>query len=282
MPPRRRGVLAVLEVARDEKISAEEILLLQADADTRYSEGYVHAMRAAAGQRTAASFLVEGLAHPPPTFDLQHPGFRRLSEKIDACMDGWMVPDPYQVIVDDKVSGYLLSDYISWGGHIREFDSQGQEVHAETTRLFIKGKLMGAERIVAPTAIAYPSRRKLLENPVRHFATAGFPREDRWMEDWLRSYSGPNSLAIFDTPDSESALDTAIAMRRAHLFILFNILPLKIAELMGNSIEPFNTRAEGREILLKLRDISKEEVLGNTAYLFERIFSMIENLQRVH
>ena len=192
-----------------------------------------------------------------------------------------MVPDPYQVIVDDKVSGYLLSDYLSWGGHIREFDSHGQEVHSETTRLFIKGKFNGAERIVVPTAIAYPSRRKLLENPVLHFATAGFPREDRWIENWLRSYRGPNGLAIFDEPESEAALDAAIAMRQAHLFILFRMLPLKIADLMGEFIEPFNIRPQEREMLLTLRDISKEGVLGNTAFLFERIFSMIESLLRV-
>ena len=35
--------------------------LLQADADTLYSEGYVHAMSAAAGQRTDAGFLLRAL-----------------------------------------------------------------------------------------------------------------------------------------------------------------------------------------------------------------------------
>ncbi len=50
----------------------------------------------------------------------------------------------------------------------------------------------------------------------------------------------------------------------------------------GSPIEPFNIRPQEREMLLTLRDVSKKGVLGNIAHLFERIFSMIESLLRVH
>jgi hypothetical protein len=45
--------------------------------------------------------------------------------------------------------------------------------------------------------------------------------------------------------------------------------------------QPYGTSPQEREMLLKLRDISQGGVWGNTAHLFERIFSMIENLRRL-
>ena len=103
--------------------------------------------------------------------------------------------------------------YFAWGAHRREYTSRGAELHAETARLFIRGKIRGAVRVRAGDAVALPSRRKILENPIKHFASAGFPREESWWPMWRATYDGPVDLAAFEDAKSLAALAPAIVTR---------------------------------------------------------------------
>lgn len=227
VPPRHRGALAAQEIAENDGIPLEEMLVLQADGDTIYEPGYIDAMRdtaTAAGPNT----LIEGSTHPPHRFLVGHPGYQRLANGVDAAVEPLCVPDELDVIVDDKVAGFTVATYRAWGGHRREYNSKGVELHAETTRLFIRGVVQGGMRARATGAFAQPSRRKILRNPVRHFATAGFPRGEAWWRSWNAQYAGPYDLAAFEDPAALSSLAPAMAARRAHMLVLFAALPVMI------------------------------------------------------
>lgn len=227
VPPRSAGVEAAARVAQAQGILPSELLILQGDADTIYHEGYVRAFRSAAEDRRPALF--EGLTHPPHRFLEGHPGYQHLADAVDEEMRPFLVDDALDVMVDDKVCGYSLAGYRVWGGHRREYRSDGREIHAETSRLFLRGKAAGAVHVRVPHAEATPSRRKILRNPIRHFATGGFPRDEAWWRSWSRGYSGPRGLPEFEREDARKRLVAAVAMRKAHLLALMSALPLMVA-----------------------------------------------------
>lgn len=223
VPARHAGVLAAARHAAGLGIPPERTLLLQADADTHYGPGYVEAMRDAA-DRYGAGLLFEGASIPPP--DDPCAAFRGLEAASDADFDA--CDDGSDVVVDDKVVGYLLSDYAAWGGHRREYGVRPphDEIMAETSRLLIRAKMrFGARRIRVDDAEATTSSRRILEDPALAFATAGFPREAAWREVWDASYSGPRSLRSFAFEEPAHLLSEAIVTRRRHLEAMFRHLP---------------------------------------------------------
>lgn len=224
VPPRVKGIAAAAHVAESRMLQPDELLILQVDADTYYDPGYICAFQESAGA-FPSDILFEGVTHPPDRFLSGHPGFQRLADETDAALAPWMADDDSNVIIDDKVSAFSYRSYLSWGGHRREYDSLGREIHAETSRLYLRGKLTGAKYRRVTAATAAPSRRKILRNPIRHFATAGLPRNEAWWRDWSMSYNGPRTLNAFESPNALSLLKAPITTRTAHLIGMFNLLP---------------------------------------------------------
>jgi glycosyltransferase involved in cell wall biosynthesis len=224
VPPRHRGTQVASQIAERHGVSTDDLLILQGDADTVYQAGYVDGMRQAA-QTAGTNHILEARVHQPRRFQSDHPGFQNLADRIDAEMAPHFVDDADDVIVDDKAAGFRLGDYLRWGGHRRDYMSTGTEVHAETTRLFIRARRVGGRKIGVNAAWAVPSRRKIQRNPVRHFATAGFPREDAWWREWNAHYTGARNLPAFDDSVRGDTLAPAISMRRAHLLSLFSTIP---------------------------------------------------------
>ncbi len=273
VPPRHRGVLVAREIAVRTALE-EDILVLQADADTLYRIGYVDAMRRAARERPDC--LVEGTTRPPQAFVDRYAGYERLAEQVDAEVAAWQVPPEHDIVVDDKVCGYRLANYFAWGGHVREFNATGDEFHAETTRLFFRAKLSGASRVLVEEAVAEPSRRKILEDPILHFATAGFPREVSWRRAWDRAYAGPRGLAAFEDDVLRRSLQEPIFQRKAHELILFGLLPLYVAMLTGRAegLGDLDRRFAG--LLSSLAGFPSHELRAQPARLLERGLSLIE------
>jgi len=224
VPPRNSGVVRAAEYATDRGLSLDDLIVLQADGDTVYEPGFTASMCASL---TAAgpNHLVEGNARPPFRFLSDHPGFQALANQVDEECSLVGVPDESDVIVDDKVAGYRVSDYLRWGGLRRDYSSAGAEIHAETSRLYIRALRQGARKVRASDAYAQPSRRKIQRNPVRHFATAGFPRDEAWWRGWSARHPTPRGLAAFDNPLRRHKLAPAIATRRAHICALFGAAP---------------------------------------------------------
>lgn len=219
---RHAGANQVMEVVRQCSLSAEATLVLQADADTIYLPGYINAMRASCSRRPGE--MLEGSAITGRLFSEKFREFDTLCRSVDYGIEFFFAQDDAQVVVDDKVCGYLLSDYLDWGGHKNEFDHSGQEIFAETTRMFMRGKKTGLVRkIKVDAASAIPSRRKLRTQALAYFASAGFPRNAEWVNSWgsLSKLSSDFLVSPYTCP----SLELAIKSRQRHLIAFFSLLP---------------------------------------------------------
>lgn len=233
VPPRHRGNGLARSFAEAHGIHSGQVLVLQADADTLYQQDYIEQMRLAA-QAAGANTLLEARAEFPPGFQNSFPEYVALLAKTDdrffRTINFGAADD---LVCTDAVSGYRLSDYLTWGGHIREYREDGEEIHAETTRLRIRSVAHGAKKVLVEDAVALPSERKMLLRPAEEFATAGFPRESGWRAAWRRKYTGPDTAEAFGTARDNPEVLEVIRLRERHLAALFGLLPLHAARALG-------------------------------------------------
>ena len=92
VPPRRHGIERAAALAEIEGLSQSDVLILQADADTRYRSGYVAAMLAA-GETSEPLILIEGRAAVSSEFSMLHPTYQALAERVDASVQSLCVAD---------------------------------------------------------------------------------------------------------------------------------------------------------------------------------------------
>ena len=235
VPPRARGNATAAELAAEQEIALTEVLILQADADTCYRPGYVDAMRHAS-QVAGPEVMLDGCMAWPPDFAERHLPFLDLCDETDASYQMLLSEQAADdVIFDDKVSAYRLADYYRWGGHHREWETAGDEIHAETTRLYMRARSMGAQRRLCDDALAWHSPRRLLADPAFSFATAGFPRGDRFRSRWMDRYKGPDTIDAFSERASRSLITLAVSARQAHLRGLFHLLPINVVTALGEA-----------------------------------------------
>jgi hypothetical protein len=159
---------------------------------------------------------------------------------------------------------------------VGEFNSVGDEILAESSRLFIKAKLVGGKLLSVPDAVAYHSKRKIIADPISQFVTAGFPREKRWYANWRKRYTGPSTLEELKDDRVDQGINEAVFLRQSHSLILFGLLPAYVAKLVGGT----NTNrrlARFVNLFVYMDRLSKQQILNNTAALFERAFSIIDS-----
>lgn len=274
VPPRRRGVALAAEIAKAEGIPADRLLVLQADADTVYWPDYAQWMwDRLEGRR---GLLLEGALRRSADFDSEHAGYRALERLVDDELERDVVEDADDVVVDDKACGYLLADYLHWGGHFREYDDGGSEIHAETTRLFIRAHLRhGVEKLRVNPAQASASRRRIVEDPALHFATHGFPREAAWIARWRERHTTIRSVDEFAGDPDDPEVREACFYRRAHEIALFELLPWLVARAARPGARgPASGRAE--RLLSLLPDFSADELAASPGRAISAVLGVIE------
>lgn len=211
VPARARGVRAAME-----HFGAE--FVLQVDADTLYSPRYAAALFASAVKHGHGT-LIEARMAWPNGFALANPVLMEALERSEEDMDNSMAfPD---VVVDDKACGYWLKDYELWGGHRQEFWSSGEEMLAETTRLFIRGHQHGARRQLVDDVAAQHSVRNWIRNAELECASAGFPMPSSWQSRWMHS----EGQVVVHSDLGNCITTSALTMRRKILKALFARLP---------------------------------------------------------
>lgn len=272
IPPRHKGVLLVSELAKKKGVNPENVFLLQVDADTHYAPGYTKAMCNALNGAEKGT-LVEGLTEYPDDFIVDYPLYAELTNSVDALLSSLFVEEAYDVVVDDKMVGYRLSDYFRWGGLKREF-VHGDEMHAETTRLFMRAKVHACKRLRVQNAIGKHSMRKIVENPLLHFATAGFPREESWLEHWNALFPNTFKLKDFAVLKDSTVMREITNIRLQSLLALFTILPVHVARVLQikDLIVPFQD-----EFVNLLPHREETDLLYNPAMLIKDVFDLIDN-----
>ena len=162
VPPRHRGNEVSRQLASRVCLPEDRVLILQVDADTQYSSGYVSAMREYASLAGAGVFVEAAVDHTHED-KLRYQGYFAACQRADDEMEPVFAAEADDVIVDDKACGYWLSDYTRWDGHPgREYTDAGEEIHAETTRLYLLApKAYGARRFRGEGAVAFHSARRL-------------------------------------------------------------------------------------------------------------------------
>ena len=273
VPPRRRGIDLVAQLALEEGVVAEDVLILQADADTQYQPGYVAEMRAA-GETAGPQTLLEGRAEAAPEFALEHSAYQALCEQVSASVRALCVAEADDVIVDDKICAFRLADYRVWGGHEREYDPHGEEIHAETSRLFLRAKSYNARKIIVERATAQPSRRKLYESPGLYFATSGFPHGADWVARWRRDYAGIDSFEALH--QSHSPVHEAILLRQCHDLILFGVLPLWVGHALGTLATTDALRARFAPLLRLLPPLTRDQLRHTPGIVLHTALQLID------
>lgn len=238
VPPRDTGVRTAAVIAARLGVPPEEVLILQADADTTYQNGYIAAMKSVA--EGTFGHIFEGAAKYPMDFAADHANYVRAEQLVDLELESGEAPDDDDVVVDDKICAYLLSDYFRWGGLREEIDDAGDQIHAETTRMYIRARLKnGATKRRVNPAGAASSRRRVAENPRYHFATMGFPREASWARNIAADWD-PIEIDVFAKRVITGLEPQAVFLRRAHLLALFRFLP---AALLNAQARPHSLLA---------------------------------------
>jgi glycosyltransferase involved in cell wall biosynthesis len=275
---RNCGNCYLIRLAKENGFNLKDILVVQADADTLYCNDYISLIYNEA-QSLGHNVLFEAAVGYPSSFINKFPDYVQLCKNIDSEFMA-ISPDELEldVIVDDKVSAYWLSDYLFWGGHKKEYTSTGEEVYAETTRLFMKAIGFGAKRLFVENAYAFHSARKLLSDPLIQFATAGFPREFSWSQKWRKNIIHPVEIGEFNFQQTNDDFLRASNCRRAHLFALFKILPLHISRSLKYKENKIDSYYD--QLLHKLPVRVKEVLINQPSVLLMDVLNLIVKIEK--
>ena len=277
VPPRNHGNLTARAMADSSGWDPEQVLILQVDADLNYATGYVAEMRAAM-KICGPNVMIEACLSYPQAFQDEYPEYMNICNSTDAEFTKLFPLDfSHDELVVDAVSGYRLSDYFRWGGHQREFNA-GDEIHAETSRLFMRARVQGAQRFRVDSGQAFHSPRKVLREPALHLATAGFPREASWNRDWQNSYHGPRSLSDLCAQTNHPEVLKAIRIREEHLLALFGVLPLHVDRALAQLAEGGpETKELAFHILPLLPVRTMKDLTLRPGILIADVFELISN-----
>lgn len=274
VPPRHRGALVARQFAQERGLKEDEMVILQADADTTYRDGYVLAMLHAASKH-GPGFFFEGISESPHQKSHPYTRYFEISSSIDRSTMALLSRPTEDIVIDDKVAGYFLSDYFAVGGHKRAYNNAGDEIHAETSRLYIRSRIAGAQRVKVEGAVAQHSLRHVGSDLALHFSTAGFPREASWCQAWRTEYKGPGTVSDFCDPRFENEVGLAVRKRRAHLFLLFSLLPTYFAGILGRTSD-FALDPITRKFVALLPRRNVRQLESDPSLLFQDGFALIE------
>ena len=235
VPARRSGVDVVKDFAIKNGICDTNCLILQADADADYSPGYIEKFsNLATTLGEGHLFEAESIPHACMS-DHETELIRRLMK-----FDAEFIPEEQfgaDCIVDDKMVGYLLSDWERVGGLQRDWVSGKEFIFCGTSRMWIQMLSHGFNRILVDGATCAHSMRKISEGADIFAATGGWPRGQIWKAKWRSRHPiavSPNQLL---SPQWESIYEVVLENRKQHLDAMFNFLPALVSRqtnLAGN------------------------------------------------
>lgn len=257
---RSRGVQVARALAERVQVPLDEALIIQADADTEYSVGYVDTLRQAAYRRSSrGSAILQATTRLDRRTRAEYSIAFDLLDGVDAQVERAYPVHYLDPIVDDKACAYFIADYDRWGGHRREYFPDGSEILAETSRLMISALACGAERVDVSDAVAVHSPRRLFEDAFHAFATDGFPyaaAEPPW--GGTGGAMPLDAMAAAMRDNSFTRAGELRLLRIAHGVALFALLPRHLAAALG---DPPDLAGPLRSVLNSLPPRSREDAM---------------------
>jgi hypothetical protein len=253
VPARHRGNLVAAQLAKSAGVAATEALIIQVDADTHYSPGYVDSVRESFQTVPNSGILVQAATRLPVELPSSYPSTFSAIQAIDDSVEDRFGFSEYDVVVDDKVCSYTLHDYFRWGGHRREYFNDGAEILAETTRLMIAARSTGTKLHNIDNASAIHSQRRLLADPGQMLSTAGFPYSTTKHSPGV----GVTTLEEIErrlTEGDDLVLKGIQSARFAHLVALLALLPAHVERTVTGA-SPNDKTLRGLLALLPERSI---------------------------
>lgn len=276
VPARHAGNAFAQGLAKSSGWNEEDVLVLQVDADCQYLPGYVDAMREAA-ESQPTNVMIEACIGYPEDFQKLHSEYVRICNQTDVEFEKLFPRNlSHDDVAVDAVCGYRLADYFKWGGHRREFTTAGEEIYAETTRMFMRARTYGAQRVRVEKGMALHSARKAYVDPALHIASAGFPREESWNRKWRETYNGPLSIQELCAHSDHPEVLKAIRIREEHLLALFGVLPLHVDKALGQAPDRSAETADiTAHILPLLPSRTRKDLTFKPGVLISDVFDLI-------
>lgn len=275
VPPRHKGNLKARNLANKFNWNENQVLILQADADTYYSPNYIEDMRTLA-LNSSYSTIVEANVKYPQLFSAKYPNITSLLSEIDNKYAHIFADTQYDLIVDDKACGYRLNYYFQQNGLKREFFPNGDELHAGTSRFYMRLWPNGGNRVRSDSAYVEHSMRKLMRYPLLQVATAGFTREASWYNRYLNDLNVPMSLDELYTNLSHPNLFKAVDWRARHLIALFSLLPIHCSITIGLEYKLTNEDLKGLVTLLPNR--TPKDLMATPSLFIWDVFKITDQL----
>lgn len=244
VPARRRGVDVARDFAIKNGICKERCLIMQVDADADYSPGYLKKFSDLA-TNIGEGYLFEAESIPHVCMSHNETELMRRMMKFDS---EFMPSEPAgaDCIVDDKMVGYLLSDWERVGGLQRDWVSGKEFVFCGTTRMWIRMLSHSFKRILVDGATCGHSLRKISEGADIFFATGGWPRGQIWKTQWRSRYPIVASTSQLLSSKGEAIYESVLESRKQHLDAMFKFLP-ELVESKINSAK----KLDGALIILE-------------------------------
>ncbi|GGB72694.1 hypothetical protein GCM10010833_29840 [Blastomonas aquatica] len=209
-------------------------------------------------------------------FVTDYPGYIAAECLYDTGLERLEAEDEDDVVVDDKVCAYWLSDYELWGGLLEETDQAGDLLHAETSRMFIRARLAtDARKARVNLAGADPSRRKVIEDPYLHFVTMGFPRTHSWVER-VKASGKQQDIEEFALSVMQGREATATRLRQAHLLALFRYLPALVSAVGKPQLESYLTPPDVQAALNAMPRRTRAELIAAPGLAIEDALQLID------
>lgn len=226
VPARMRGANEVVKQAKLLGLQLSRTILLQVDADAQYSPDYVSGFVAEASRLGEGHLFEAESVLPECLTPSEHDLMRLLHETDSKYLDSLdLKVATADCVVDDKMVGFILSDWVAFGGIVRDWVNGKEMVYCGTSRFWLRLLAKGFTRVLVENSRCAHSVRKMSEGADIFAATGGWPRGSNWKHRWRQRFPEPLSASDFIAAQGTLVYEATLECRQAHLEAMFRCTP---------------------------------------------------------
>lgn len=143
--------------------------------------------------------------------------------------------------------GFILSDWVAFGGIVRDWANNKEMIYCGTSRFWIRLLAKGFSRVLVENTKCAHSMRKMSEGADFFAATGGWPRGGKWKHKWRQRFPEPLSASEFIAAQGTPVYEATLASRQDHLEAMFRCTPNVLLSYIAQQkeINPASILIEG-------------------------------------